>query len=171
MAHGLLALNYGALDRSSEGLAHIEIAFRLSPRDPMAYLFFAAQALCKFAAGDFLGAISSAEKGISINPGASDNHFYMAAALSELGEAERSSKELERALRIAPKVNLHIIARGNPGAPAGKDTMPRSAAPDFRSSSVQLRNPIECLFMARNGHRRRVGECPFSGEERTSNPR
>jgi adenylate cyclase len=118
MAHGLLALDYGALDRASEGLAHIEIAFRLSPRDPMASLFFAAQALCKFAAGDFSGAVSSAEKGISINPGGSDNHFFLAAALSELGEAEHASKEIERALRIAPKVNLHIIGRGNPGAPS-----------------------------------------------------
>jgi adenylate cyclase len=59
MAHGLLGLGYATIDRPTEGLAHVELALRLSPRDPMAYLFFGAQALCKFVAGDFSGAILS----------------------------------------------------------------------------------------------------------------
>jgi adenylate cyclase len=117
MAHSLLAIDYASLDRPSEGLAHVEIAYRLSPRDPMAYIFSTAQALCRFVAGDFLGAVSAAEKGLSINPAATDNRLYLAAALAELGEIERAGKEIERALRIAPKVNLHIIGRGTPGAP------------------------------------------------------
>ena len=62
MAHGLLAISYASLDRPADGLVHIESALRLSPRDPMTYLFFAGRALCKFVSGDFLEAIASAEK-------------------------------------------------------------------------------------------------------------
>ena len=117
MAHSLLAIDYACLDRPAEGLAHVEIAFRLSPRDPMAYLFFNAQALCRFVAGDFSGAVSAAEKGLSIYPAAADNRFYLAAALAELGDTERAGKEIKQALKIAPKVTLHVIGRGIPGSP------------------------------------------------------
>jgi adenylate cyclase len=114
MAHGLLGLGYASIDRPTEGLAQVELALRLSPRDPMAYLFFGAQALCKFVAGDFSGAILSAEAGLRINTNSSDNYLYMAAALAELGETERARKQIERALRIVPKLTLKVIARGIP---------------------------------------------------------
>ena len=111
MAHGLLGISYASIDRPIDGLAHIERALRLSPRDPMTYLFFAGQALCKFVSGDFLGAISSAEKGISINPSSSDNHLYMAAALAELDQFERAKEQVRRGLRFVPRVNLLVIGR------------------------------------------------------------
>jgi adenylate cyclase len=114
MAHGLLGLGYASIDRPNEGLEHAGLAFRLSPRDPMAHLFFGAQALCKFVAGDFSGAILSAEAGLRINTDSSDNYLYMAAALAELGQAERAKKQIERALRIVPKISLGVIARGIP---------------------------------------------------------
>jgi tetratricopeptide (TPR) repeat protein len=114
MAHGLLGLGYASIDRPTEGLEHVTIALRLSPRDPMAYLFFGAQALCKFVAEDFSGAILSAEAGLRINTNSSDNYLYMAAALAELGETERAKKQIERALRVVPKITLQVIARGIP---------------------------------------------------------
>src|SRR5260221_5672644 len=114
MAHGLLGLGYASIDRPTEGLAQVELALRLSPRDPMAYLFFGAQALCKFVAGDFSGAILSAEAGLRINTNSSDNYLYMAAALAELGETERARKQIERALRILPKLTFQRIGPGIP---------------------------------------------------------
>ena len=104
MAHGLLGISYASVDRPMDGLAHIDRALRLSPRDPMTYLFFAGQALCKFVSGDFLGAISSAERGIIINPSSTDNHLYLAAALAELDQLERAKEQIKRGLRFAPKV-------------------------------------------------------------------
>jgi hypothetical protein len=38
----------------------------------------------------------------------------MAAALAEPGETERARKQIERALRIVPKLTLKVIARGIP---------------------------------------------------------
>src|SRR5262249_48319679 len=73
MAHGLLGLSYASSGRPEAGLHHIETATRLSPRDPMTYLFFLSQALCKFVAGDYPGALASAERSASIHP-ASDCH-------------------------------------------------------------------------------------------------
>ena len=119
MAHGLLGISYASIDRPIDGLAHIERALRLSPRDPMTYLFFAGQALCKFVSGDFLGAISSAEKGISINPSSADNHLYMAAALAELDQVERAKEQIRRGLRFVPRVNLLVIGRAVEGVNAG----------------------------------------------------
>ncbi len=49
-----------------------------------------------------------------INTNSSDNYLYMAAALAELGETERARKQIERALRIVPKLTLKVIARGIP---------------------------------------------------------
>jgi adenylate cyclase len=116
MAHGLLGISYASIDRPAAGLSHIETALRLSPRDPMTYIFFTAQALCKFVAGDYSGALSSAERSISIHP-SSDNHLYMAAALAELGEMEKAREQIKRALVFSPKMNLVVIGRGVKGNP------------------------------------------------------
>ena len=119
MAHGLLGISYASVDRPMDGLAHIDRALRLSPRDPMTYLFFAGQALCKFVSGDFLGAISSAERGIIINPSSTDNHLYLAAALAELDQLERAKEQIKRGLRFAPKVSLLVIGRAIEGSNSG----------------------------------------------------
>jgi adenylate cyclase len=119
MGHGVLGISYASIDRPSDGLVHIERALRLSPRDPMTYLFFAGQALCKFVAGDFSGAISSAQKGVSMNPSSADNHLYMAAALSELDQVERAKEQVRRALRFVPKMTLRIIGRAVEGRNMG----------------------------------------------------
>jgi adenylate cyclase len=119
MAHGLIGISYASIDRPADGLARIERALRLSPRDPMTYLFFAGQALCKFVAGNFSEAISSAQRGISINPSSADNHLYMAAALAELDQVERAREQVRRALRFVPKVNLLVIGRAVEGGNSG----------------------------------------------------
>jgi adenylate cyclase len=115
MAHGRLSSCYAAVDRPKEGLVHIELALRLSPRDPMTYLFFQSQSFCRFLAGDHSGAISSAEKAISINPRATENHLFLAAALADFGEIDRAAEQIRRALNLAPKVNLLTIGRGIQG--------------------------------------------------------
>jgi TolB-like protein/tetratricopeptide (TPR) repeat protein len=119
MAHGLLAISCASIDRPDDGLAHVETALRLSPRDPMTYLFLAGQALCRFVSGDFPGAISSAERGISINPSSPDNHLYMAAALAELDQGDRAREQIKRALRFVPKLTLLVIGRAVEGKNSG----------------------------------------------------
>jgi adenylate cyclase len=116
MAHGLLGISYASIDRPTAGLSHIETALRLSPRDPMTYMFFTAQALCKFVGGDYSGALASAERSISIHP-SSDNHLYMAAALAELGEMDQAHEQIKRALSVSPKMSLVVIGRGVQGNP------------------------------------------------------
>jgi tetratricopeptide (TPR) repeat protein len=85
----------------------------------MTYLFYAAQALCKFVSGDFSGAIRSAERGISINPTSFDNHFYLAAILAELDQAERAKEQIRRGLRVVPKASLLVIGRAIEGRNSG----------------------------------------------------
>jgi adenylate cyclase len=115
MAHGLLGISYGSFDLPAQGLRHVETALRLSPRDPMIHLLYAGQALCKFVAGDYSGALSAAEKAV-VNPG-SDGHLYMAAALAELGELSRAREQIKRALARSPKLTLAVIGRGVKGNP------------------------------------------------------
>jgi tetratricopeptide (TPR) repeat protein len=119
MAHGLLAISYASVDRPAEGLVHVETALRLSPHDPMAYLFFAGQALCRFVSGDLSGAIASAEKGLGINPSSFDNHLYMAAALAELHQIEPARQQIKRGLRFVPKITLLVISRAIEGGNSG----------------------------------------------------
>ena len=112
MGRALLSLGYASLDRPHDGLAQVDVAFRLSPRDPMACQFFAAQTLCHFVSGDFASAISSAERGLHINPNSLDNHLYMAAALAEMGDTVRAARQIELGLRTTPKISLGVIERG-----------------------------------------------------------
>ncbi|MCG2671532.1 winged helix-turn-helix domain-containing tetratricopeptide repeat protein [Bradyrhizobium sp. GCM10023182] len=119
MAHGLLAISCASIDRPADGLAHVETALRLSPRDPMAYLFVAGQALCRFVSGDFAGAVACAEKGISMNFSSCENYFYMAAALAELGQMQQAKEQIKRGLRFAPKMTLLVIGRAIEGRNLG----------------------------------------------------
>ncbi|MCC8430301.1 hypothetical protein LJ725_15100 [Reyranella aquatilis] len=110
MARALLARGYGSLGQSHDGLPHVDQAMRLSPRDPMAYLFFGCRAFCHFAGGDFRDALASAESGLQLNEASVDNHLYMAAALAELDRPDDAARHVQLALRYAPGVRLATIA-------------------------------------------------------------
>jgi adenylate cyclase len=119
MARSLLGLGYASLGKAEEGLENIKQALRLSPRDPMAYLFHAAEALCYFVAGNYPNAVSAAEKGLNINAESIDNRLYLAATMVGLGKMEDAKHQIARVLRIAPNVRLstigNAIERGNSG--------------------------------------------------------
>ena len=111
IARGIDGYALGCLGRGNEGLAMIDSAIRLSPRDPLHPLFLAGKALCYFVKAEYEKSISTAAESIRLNPNFLDCYLYKAASHAELGETEHAKKEIQRALRLAPNITVKKVSK------------------------------------------------------------
>lgn len=112
IARGINGYALGCLGHSDEGLHMIATAIRLSPRDPLQPLFLAGKALCYFMKGAYEESISTAVESVGINPNILDSYLYKAAAHAEREEIEQAKREIQRALRLAPRLSIKMVRKG-----------------------------------------------------------
>ncbi len=112
IARGINGYALGCLGHGDEGLAMIDTAIRLSPRDPLHPLFLAGKALCYFVKAEYEDSISAAAESIRLNPNFLDSYLYKAASHAERGETEHAKKEIQRALRLAPDITVKKVCMG-----------------------------------------------------------
>jgi TolB-like protein/class 3 adenylate cyclase len=89
-AHGRIGFAKMVLGRGEETEAHIQEALRLSPRDPLAYLWMLFAGMAKLYIGRDEEAVAWLRRSIEFNRNISTAQFHLAAALAlrgELGEA------------------------------------------------------------------------------------
>jgi TolB-like protein/Tfp pilus assembly protein PilF len=105
-AHGSAGLMKIYLGRPQEAEAHVQEAFRLSPRDPKANIWHFYGALADF----FLGRIDQAKdrfrKSLELNPGHELTQFYLAATLAETGRRRDAATARETGQRVAPNFSI-----------------------------------------------------------------
>jgi tetratricopeptide (TPR) repeat protein len=111
-AHGGIGFAKIALGRSEETEAHIQEALRLSPRDPNAYAWAFFAGLAKIFLGKDGEAIAWLRRSIEFNRNYSLAHFYLAAALVQLGKHDEGRAAATVGLALDPTFTIRRYRAG-----------------------------------------------------------
>ena len=86
---------------TNKGVEYCEMAFRLSPRDPIEYMFWWLLGAARQFNEDFKGAKEAAERAIELNSASISAHLLLASVCVRLGELERAKALLEHVRAIS----------------------------------------------------------------------
>ena len=101
-AHGALGFALIWSGQPKEGLASLEKCRRLDPRDPSVGVYLVQFAVGHYYSGDYEAAVEAAEQAIRSNPDFPTSHFWLPAALGQLGRTADAKEALERAIAVSP---------------------------------------------------------------------
>ena len=104
--HGVLGLVLSWAGRADEGIENLEKAMRLSPHDPLMFLFFTGMSIAHFAAERYGEAADWAQR--SIRSGTTDTaaYRYIAASYAYLDRVDEARKALREMFLLDPKFSL-----------------------------------------------------------------
>jgi tetratricopeptide (TPR) repeat protein len=100
------------LGRAEETEAYVLEAIRLSPRDPMMYLFLYFVGMAKAYLGEYTQALSWLRKSIDANRNYPLTFFHLAACLAHLGRLEEARQEAKTGLAVDSKFTLARFRAG-----------------------------------------------------------
>jgi TolB-like protein/class 3 adenylate cyclase/Flp pilus assembly protein TadD len=105
-AHAYIGMAKFFTGRAEETEAHIEEAFRLSPRDTLAYHWLAIAGAGKVFLGRDEEAVPRFQRSIEANRSLPAAHFYLAVALTRLGRSKEARAALETGLILDPTFSV-----------------------------------------------------------------
>ena len=113
-AHAMLGMAYGYAGHSDEGLQHLSLAMRLSPRDPQQARYLSTIGLCHFMAKRFADAVEFERRAVQLRP-----HFLaawrtLAAAAGLSGDRDVAVSALAEAKRLQPDLSIDWIEKYQP---------------------------------------------------------
>ena len=127
-AHGLIGCAKVLIGRPEEAEAHIQEAFRLSPRDTGAYRWMHYAALAKMVLGADAEAVSWLRRSLEANRNYPLAHFQLAAALALLGSLEEARDAVRAGLALHPAFTIRRTRGGR-----------MSDDPTYRAGSERIR--------------------------------
>jgi TolB-like protein/class 3 adenylate cyclase/Tfp pilus assembly protein PilF len=127
-AHGLIGCAKVLIGRPEEAEAHIQEAFRLSPRDTGAYRWMHYAALAKMVLGADAEAVSWLRRSLEANRNYPLAHFQLAAALALLGSLEEARDAVRAGLALHPAFTIRRTRGGR-----------ISDDPTYRAGSERIR--------------------------------
>ena len=123
--HALIGLAKYCLGRGGETEAHINEAFRLSPRDTLGYRWMAMVGFAKVQINADTEAIAWLRRGLEANRNFSVAHFHLAAALARLGALEQARAAAKAGLAFDPTFTIRrfraVPIGDNPVLLAGRE--------------------------------------------------
>ena len=105
-AHAFIGAGKTFAGRAEESEAHVQEALRLSPRDSFAYQWMASVAATKLNLGADAEAAQWARRSIEANRNYPLAHFWLAAALAQLGRIDEARQAVQPGLALAPGFTL-----------------------------------------------------------------
>jgi TolB-like protein/class 3 adenylate cyclase/tetratricopeptide (TPR) repeat protein len=112
-AHAIMGLAKLFIGRSEETEAHVREALRLSPRDTFAFSWIATVGGAKLYLGDDEEAVVWFRRAIEINRNLPNAHFYLAAALANLGQLNESQAAVVAGLAVNPTYTINGFRTGS----------------------------------------------------------
>jgi TolB-like protein len=106
IAHAITGTAKTFAGRAEESEAHIQEALRLSPRDSRAYEWMASLAATKLNLGADAEAAQWARRSIEANRNLPLVHFWLAAALAQLGRLDQARQAIQPGLALAPGLTI-----------------------------------------------------------------
>jgi tetratricopeptide (TPR) repeat protein len=104
----------GYRGRSEEGLRHLDIAIRLSPRDHLLAPMLSTQGLCHLMAGRYAEAVALERRAVQLRPHFGTAWRTLAAAAGLAGEIEIGRQALAEVRRLHPAVSVAWIEKYHP---------------------------------------------------------
>ena len=101
-AHALIGSGKTFTGRAEETEAHVQEALRLSPRDSKAYEWMATPAATKLNLGAYAESAQWARRSIEANRNLPLAHFWLGAALAQLGRLDEARQAIQPGLALAP---------------------------------------------------------------------
>jgi len=112
-AHATIGLAKLFIGRSDETEAHVREALRLSPRDTFAFSWIATAGVAKLYLGDDEEAVAWLRRAVEINRNLPNAHFYLAAALANLGQLNEAQAATAAGLAINPTYTINGFRAGS----------------------------------------------------------
>jgi TolB-like protein/class 3 adenylate cyclase len=106
VAHGYIGMAKWFIGRGEESEGDIDEAFRLSPRDTLAYYWRALAGIAKIFLGQYEDALVRLHQSIEINANFSTAQFYLAVALADLGRLDEARIAVQNGLALDPKFTI-----------------------------------------------------------------
>jgi len=113
-AHSILGVAYGFGGMPEEGLHHLAISTRLSPRDFTQAANFSIEGLCHFIAGRFAEAVASERRAVELRPHMGTAWRTLAAAAGMAGDPDTAVEALSQAKRLHPSLSIDWIEKFHP---------------------------------------------------------
>ncbi|SHH06769.1 adenylate/guanylate cyclase domain-containing protein [Bradyrhizobium erythrophlei] len=111
-AHAQIGFAKYVMGRGAETEAHINEAFRLSPRDVSAYRWMSMVGFAKMQLSEDAEAVGWFHRSIEANRNHPFAHFWLAAALALLGSLDRASAAAKAGLAILPSFTIRRFRDG-----------------------------------------------------------
>jgi TolB-like protein/tetratricopeptide (TPR) repeat protein len=112
-AHATIGLAKLFIGRSDETEAHVREALRLSPRDTFAFSWVATAGVARLYLGEDEEAVTWLRRAIEINRNLPNAHFYLAAALANLGQLNEAQTAAVAGLAINPTYTINGFRAGS----------------------------------------------------------
>ncbi len=113
-AHVVLGLTYGYGGMPDDGLHHLAVAARLSPRDFTYAANFSATGLCYFMKRRFADAVDCEQRAVELHPNFGTAWRTLAASAGLAGELDIASHALSEAKRLQPSLSVDFIDKFHP---------------------------------------------------------
>jgi len=113
-AHAYVGLAKFYLGRAEETESHVNEAFRLSPRDSLAYAWMHFAGVAKLLIGAYEDAVVRYRRSIELNRNYPFTHFQLAAALAHLGRLEEARSAVQAGLALDPAFTLRRYRANTP---------------------------------------------------------
>jgi TolB-like protein/class 3 adenylate cyclase len=114
-AHAQIGLAKLIIGRGEETEAHVNEALRLSPRDTNAYNWLGIAGLAKLLLSRDEEAVVRLRRAVETNRNWPSAHFYLSAALAQLGRADEAQAAGTAGLALDPDFTIHRYRSGAPG--------------------------------------------------------
>lgn len=111
-AHGLIGYAKYLLGRGGETEHHISEAFRISPRDTIAYVWMLWAGLGKAQLNAGTEAVAWMRRGLEANRNFSTAHFHLAAELALLGQLDEARTAVQAGLVLDPSFTIRRFRAG-----------------------------------------------------------
>jgi class 3 adenylate cyclase/TolB-like protein/Flp pilus assembly protein TadD len=105
-AHAWMGQAKITMGRAEEAEAHLNEAFRLSPNDAVAFIWTHIRGLTKLHLGADEEAVALFRRSVDASRNYPLNHFYMAAALANLGRLDEARAEVKAGRALAPNYSI-----------------------------------------------------------------
>ncbi|RUW00863.1 MAG: hypothetical protein EOR88_23845 [Mesorhizobium sp.] len=114
LAHCILGSTYGYGDMAEDGLHHLAIAARLSPRDFIQAAIFSTMGICHFTAGRFDVAADLERRAVQLRPAFGTAWRTYAATAALAGDVATAAAALKEALRLQPNLSVAWVDEHHP---------------------------------------------------------